>query len=474
MIFTSLEYLVFLPLVFIAFWAISPRRRWAFLLVASYLFYMFWKVEYALIMVVLTLVDFVAGKKIDAAPTLRARRAWLAGSIAANLSMLFFFKYYNFGAAQVNGLLSLLGFSGHVPLADIVLPLGISFHTFQAMSYTLDVYHKRVKPEHHLGYFALFIAYFPQIVAGPIERAGHLIHQLRKQATFSYDQAREGFLLILIGFFKKLVIADNLAVYVDRCYGSWEQVGGSSLLLATYAFAFQIYADFSGYTDIARGSAKLLGVDLAINFRSPYLADSVADFWRRWHISLTSWFRDYVYKPMLGAQANGSRTAAVFVVFALSGVWHGANWTFLAWGMLNAAFYFLNEALIARFPRAFGMRALKPLRILATFNLIAITWVFFRADSLPSAVAILGKIAEHYVLGERNGAWAKDSVGFLNVGIAAGLLLLAGERTWNGSETLRQRFHASRTARWTAYVGLFYATLLLGNLGAKQFIYFQF
>ncbi|MBX9963543.1 MAG: hypothetical protein K2Y35_10830 [Burkholderiales bacterium] len=438
------------------------------------MFYAFWKVEYALIMVVLTIVDFFAGKRIAAAPTLRARRAWLAGSIAANLSMLFFFKYYNFGAAQVNELIARSGLSGHVPLADIVLPLGISFHTFQAMSYTLDVYHKRVKPENHLGYFALFIAYFPQIVAGPIERAGHLIHQLRQRASFSYAQARDGFLLILIGFFKKLVIADNLAVYVDRCYGSWEEVSGSSLLLATYAFAFQIYADFSGYTDIARGSAKLLGVDLAVNFRSPYLADGVADFWRRWHISLTSWFRDYVYKPLRSTQAWGGRTAAVFIVFALSGIWHGANWTFLVWGLLNACFYLLNEALTALFPRTLGMRALKPLRIFLTFNLIAITWVFFRADSVTSAVGILTKIEEHYVFGLMAGRWVKDTLGYLNVGMLASLLLLVVEHFWHGSDALRQRFAASTAARWTAYLALFYSTLLLGNLGAKQFIYFQF
>lgn len=474
MIFTSLEYLIFLPLVFIAFWAISARWRWAFLLVVSYVFYAFWKVEYALIMVVLTLVDFFAGKRIAAASTPGVRRAWLAGSIAANLSMLFFFKYYNFGATHVNELIARSGLSGHVPLADIVLPLGISFHTFQAMSYTLDVYHKRVKPENHLGYFALFIAYFPQIVAGPIERAGHLIHQLRQRASFSYAQARDGFLLILVGFFKKLVIADNLAVYVDRCYGSWEEASGSSLLLATYAFAFQIYADFSGYTDIARGSAKLLGVDLAVNFRSPYLADGVADFWRRWHISLTSWFRDYIYKPLRSTQAWGERTAAVFIVFALSGIWHGANWTFLVWGLLNACFYLLNEALSTLFPRALGMPALKPLRILLTFNLIAITWVFFRADSVASAVGILTKIEEHYVFGLTSGHWVKDALGFLNVGMVASLSLLIAEHFWHGSDALRQRFATSRAARWTAYVALFYSTLLLGNLGAKQFIYFQF
>lgn len=474
MIFTSLEYLVFLPLCFLTFWAIPGRYRWILLLIMSYAFYMFWKAEYVLIMLSLTIIDYFAGQRIDAAVSLRTRRLWLAASLTANLSMLFFFKYYNFAASQVTALGQLFGASLTLPITNILLPLGISFHTFQAMSYNLDIYWKRIKPEPHLGKFALFIAYFPQIVAGPIERAAHLLTQLKEHRSFSYQMAREGLLLILIGFFKKLVIADNLAVFVDDCYGSWNDVRGNYLLLATYAFAFQIYADFSGYTDIARGSARLLGVDLAINFRFPYLANSVSEFWRRWHISLTSWFRDYVYKPLLSSPRNISRTFAVFVVFLLSGVWHGANWTFVAWGLLNALFYFMMERAKTLLPRAFSSRVLTPLWVVVTFNLIAITWVFFRADSLNSATGILGKIFEFVFTGVKEGRAVHESRGFFNVGIICALLTLAAEFAVQGNPQLVARFRTTTWMRWTAYFLLFYGTLLLGNLGAKQFIYFQF
>ena len=474
MIFTSVEYLFFLPLAFVIFWAMASRYRWAFLLAISYAFYMFWKVEYVLIMLVLTVVDFFAGLRIAGAATTAARRWWLAASLVANLSMLFFFKYYNFAATEASGWLHEFGSSVRLPLADIVLPLGISFHTFQAMAYTLDIYHGRIKPERHIGYFALFIAYFPQIVAGPIERAGHLLVQLRQRQVFSYEKAREGFFLILLGFFKKLVIADNLAVYVDQCYGSWDSVRGSSLLLATIAFSFQIYADFSGYTDIARGSAKLLGVDLAINFRMPYLAESVGDFWRRWHISLTSWFRDYIYKPLLSAPAKCSRTLAVFAVFLLSGLWHGANWTFIVWGLLNALFYFLNEKFRALVPSWSSNRFLLPLRILVTFNLIAITWVFFRADSIAGAMGILAKIIGQLTGSGGEGKWITDSIAFFWTGMTAALLVLIAEYLQQSRPGMVERLTCSRSVRWTSYFLLAYSTILLGNLGAKQFIYFQF
>ena len=474
MIFTSIEYLFFLPFAFVFFWTIPSRYRWIFLLIISYVFYMFWKAEYVLIMLVLTIVDFFAGLKIAGATSMHSRRLWLAGSLVANLAMLFFFKYYNFAATETNSLVREFDSAFRLPLADIVLPLGISFHTFQAMSYTLDIYHGRIKPERHIGYFALFIAYFPQIVAGPIERAGHLLVQLKERQVFSYEKAREGFFLILLGFFKKLVIADNLAVYVDQCYGSWDTVRGSSLLLATYAFAFQIYADFSGYTDIARGSAKLLGVDLAINFRMPYLAESVGDFWRRWHISLTSWFRDYIYKPLLTAPAKCSRALAVFAVFLLSGLWHGANWTFIVWGLLNAVFYFLNEKLIAVKPSWAINPFLRPLRILITFNLIAITWVFFRADSIDSAVGIFGKILTQYGGSGSDGKWVAESFGFFWTGMLAGLLILTAEYVQQSRPELVLRMSRMRSVRWTFYFLLTYGAILLGNLGAKQFIYFQF
>jgi D-alanyl-lipoteichoic acid acyltransferase DltB (MBOAT superfamily) len=474
MIFTSIEYLIFLPIVFSVFWAVPRQHGWAFLLAFSYVFYMFWKVEYLLIMLTLTIIGYLSAFKIANAPTTSARRRWLAVTIVANLSILFFFKYYNFAASEASLLLQQIGSDFRLPLADVVLPLGISFYTFQAMSYTLDVYHNRIKPERHIGYFALFIAYFPQMVAGPIERAGHLLNQLKERKAFSYERAREGFFLILLGFFKKLVIADNLAVYVDDCYGSWSVVGGSSLLLATYAFAFQIYCDFSGYTDIARGSAKLLGVDLAINFRMPYLADSIGDFWRRWHISLTSWFRDYVYKPLLSTPQKCSRTAAVFIVFLVSGIWHGANWTFVAWGLLNALFYFVNEKLITLKPSWFSNPRLRPVRIFVTFNLIAVTWVFFRADSVGSAFSILGRIAENYLGLETDAVRVKDSLGFFWTGMLAAILILAAEHYQKTKPDLVLRLVRLRSVRWTIYFFLAYSTILLGNLGAKQFIYFQF
>lgn len=477
MAFTSIEYLLFLPLIVALYYACPRAHRWLLLLVASYAFYMFWKPKYALIMAVLTIIDYVAGPLIYESKTQQRKLLWLWVSLVANLSILFFFKYYNFFSAEVNELATKLGGTTILPVLNVLLPLGISFHTFQAMSYNLDIYHGKQLPERHFGYFALYIAYFPQLVAGPIERGYQLLTELKKDREWNYDQAASGAFLILWGFFKKLVVADNLGVIVDGVYADWTGYTGLEHLITAYAFAFQIYCDFSGYTDIARGSGRLLGVNMVENFNSPYLAQSVAEFWRRWHMSLTSWFRDYVFKPFLGQSRSPRRKyAAVLLVFTLSGIWHGANWTFLMWGLLNAIFYFVGEKFGSskevRVPRA----TKDWLRVFATFNLICLTWIFFRASNVLDGFGILGRVLR---LLTHLDSWKFERLtifplSYLYFGTAAAILMMIAE-WWNQqNEWIAKIRGLSPVRRWALYVFLFYVLILIGNMAPKQFIYFQF
>ena len=382
--FNSLEFLVFFAVVFVLHWALPHRFRWALLLVASWLFYFWWNPWTGLLLVGATLVSWLCAKGIVRTEKTAARRALLALALTASLGCLGVFKYTGF-FASIAGL----------ELAwQIILPVGISFYTFQTLSYVIDVYQGRVAAEVHFGYYALFVSFFPQLVAGPIERPENLLPQLQAQRRFSTDDLAAGGWLLLEGYFKKIVIADGLAPFVDRVFGAPGEALGPEVVLATVLFGVQIYCDFSGYSGIARGAAKLLSIDLMENFRRPYEAKTIREFWRRWHISLTSWFTDYVYIP-LGGNRNGlpRQISNILIVFLLSGLWHGAGWTFVLWGLIHGLYQVggvLLERLRTSPAEADGGPAL-PARV-RTFALVSFPWLFFRAASLEDAAVLLSRI----------------------------------------------------------------------------------
>ncbi len=406
MLFNSLQFLIFLPIVLAVYYIIPKGAKHLWLLAASYYFYMCWNAVYVLLMLLSTVVTYLCGLGLDALgrrelpalKKLRLRRTVLWTSLLINLAILFFFKYFNFAIDSLNALLIHVGFQFNRPAFDVLLPVGISFYTFQALGYTIDVYRGDIYAEKDFFRYALFVSFFPQLVAGPIERSKNLLKQLAVPKSFSYDNFREGLLLMLWGFFLKIVIADRLAILVDTVYGpDYQNFGGFVVIVATLFFAVQIYCDFGGYSSIAMGAAKILGVDLMENFNTPYLSLSTAEFWRRWHISLSSWFRDYVYIPLGGNRKGQARKYLnLIITFGASGLWHGANWTFVVWGLLNGLYQIIGSLLMPlrrSFVRLFGLNenslGHRALRILFTFGLITVSWVFFRASSISMALSML-------------------------------------------------------------------------------------
>jgi alginate O-acetyltransferase complex protein AlgI len=348
MLFNSIDYLIFLPAVIILFYLIPHKYRWIMLLAASYYFYMCWRVEYILLIVTSTMVDYWAGLKMSEKVTQKERKPYLWLSLLVNLGLLFYFKYYGFFVGNLNELFSQFNLLINFQYMNILLPVGISFYTFQTLSYSIDIYRGNAKAEKHLGYFALYVTYFPQLVAGPIERSTRLLPQLRNKPKVSKEDIKFGVNKILLGFFKKLVIADNLAPYVNETYGNLEGSNGTQVYLATLFFGFQIFCDFSGYTDIAMGSARLMGVKLMENFKRPLWQSNLSDFWARWHISLTTWIRDYIYVPLrrAGKDVRGNTLYAAFstiFIMVIIGFWHGASWTFIVFGLAHGALLILQR-----------------------------------------------------------------------------------------------------------------------------------
>ena len=488
MLFNSFEFLLFFPAVLAVYYAAPRVTRIFVLLVASYAFYMAWRPELILLIAGSTLVDYVAARNIGATESRSRRRAWLTLSLSVNLGLLFLFKYAGFATREANELLEALGVAGRVPVLDLPLPVGISFYTFQTLSYTINVFFRRATVERNAGAFALYVAYFPQLVAGPIERSGRLLPQLKDLPPLDAQRCVSGLRLALWGMFKKVVIADRLAVLVDLVYGSPGAYTDEALGLATIFFAFQIYCDFSGYSDIAIGISRVIGVDLMTNFRRPYLALGVRDFWRRWHISLSTWFRDYLYIPLGGSQLPLVRWALVVLfVFLVSGLWHGANWTFVVWGGIHGTLLVL-EGLVGdrartwaeKLPMAGGL--LRGLMRPATFLVVLVAWVFFRAESVSDGFLIVERMAHvpyEALLGEGASlAWLETDAkrlglaGFeLGLAVVAILGLVAAElvrelrgRPWNPPTWLQ----------WSAdYAGLL-GILVLGRFSENAFIYFQF
>jgi D-alanyl-lipoteichoic acid acyltransferase DltB (MBOAT superfamily) len=395
MLFNSLSFAIFLPVVFALYWLLRQhlKSQNILLLISSYVFYGWWDARFLSLIVASTVVDFFLGKYLVKAKSMPSRKWLLSASMLFNLGLLGVFKYYNFFIENFAHLAHSLGFHTDPTLLSIALPVGISFYTFQTMSYTIDIYRKQLEPTHDFIAFAAFVGYFPQLVAGPIERASNLLPQISKPRSFNYRKAVDGLRQALWGFFKKVVIADAVAPLVDQAFTDPNLYSSSALIAGAFLFSVQIYCDFSGYSDIAIGISKLFGIDLMQNFRTPYFSRDIAEFWRRWHISLSTWFRDYLYIPLGGSRGSTLlKVRNTFAIFIVSGFWHGANWTFIIWGLINALL-FLPLLLAKRNRNNLDHPSLKDFhRIAITFIITTIAWVFFRANSLAHAIDYLDGI----------------------------------------------------------------------------------
>lgn len=469
MLFNSVEYLLFLPATVLLYYLLPSAWRWFLLLVASYFFYASWKVEYLALIALSTLVDFVVSNRLGVVKSPLWRKIWLGLSLTTNLGLLYWFKYLKLFLPP-RELIELSSAAAESPLSGelqfalyMVIPVGISFYTFQTLSYTLDVYFGRVKPETHLGKFALFVSFFPQLVAGPIERFGHLRPQLNGLVNWNWDDIRNGLRLILFGFFLKLCIADNLAQTVDPVYASPDSYSSLNLLLGTFLFGFQIYGDFAGYSLIAQGSALLLGIRLMDNFRNPYLSTSISEFWQRWHISLSTWFRDYLYIPLGGNRVRWHRWILnILLVFAVSGFWHGAEWTFVIWGGIHGLMYLLERlfrtlSVPSLLRRLFGWPF--------TFIAVSVAWVFFRASDMGA----MGQIWTSFLTNS-----GTESLQFGAGFILPGLLFLAAEFWLYNHRFDRAVASLHWAVRWMVYALLLICILALGGATNHPFIYFQF
>jgi alginate O-acetyltransferase complex protein AlgI len=482
MIFNSVEFAIFLPVVFLLYWFVTRRNMRAqnmLLLAASYFFYGWWDWRFLALIIFSSTVDFVVGLQLAKTEKPGKRKILLLTSIVVNIGFLGFFKYFNFFAQSFADAFTLLGAHMEPTRLNVILPVGISFYTFQTLSYSIDIYRKKFEPTRDVLAFFAFVSFFPQLVAGPIERARNLLPQFYHPRKADTAKAVDGLRQVLWGLFKKIVIADNCAVYVNEIFGNSDSLSGSTLVLGAVFFAFQIYGDFSGYSDIAIGTARLFGFDLMRNFAYPYFSRDIAEFWRRWHISLSSWFRDYVYIPLGGSRGSTwIRIRNTFIIFIVSGFWHGANWTFIVWGALNAL-YFLPLLLLNRNRQhleivAAGRRfpsARELLGMGVTFGLTVFAWIFFRAEDLSHAFAYIGGIFSPSFFSV---PWfeGRDKAAVTLVMI---LLLMIVE--WLGREEpyaiARVGRGWNKSLRWTFYYAL--VIVIFYFSGEQQvFIYFQF
>jgi len=454
---------------------------------------MCWKAEYLILILVSTLIDYFAAILMAKQTKPLNRKIYLGLSLFVNLGLLFSFKYFNFFNDSLRLVFDQLNIFYNIPTFNVLLPVGISFYTFQTLSYTIDVYRKKRDPEKHLGIFALYVAFFPQLVAGPIERSTRLLPQLVKKYNFDYDRVTDGLKLMLWGFFKKVVIADRIAVIVNQVYNNPQDAAGLPLLIGTYLFAFQIYCDFSGYSDIAIGAAKIFGINLMENFRRPYFAKSIREFWQRWHVSLSTWFRDYLYISLGGSKTTKWRWYYnIMIVFLVSGLWHGANWTFVIWGGLHGSYYLFSywtRNIRVRLTHIFKLDKVpfiqKLIRIVFIFHIVVLGWIFFRANSLSDAIFIITHLFTGIGDVFFNILHIGQGRGVLNyvfalpkyeMVIAAIALMVLGlhhliQRKQPASVWLKSK---PIWIRWIFYYGLLLSILIFGYLEPNEFIYFQF
>lgn len=473
MLFNSMAYAIFLPLVFLIYWIIPHKFRWILLLISSYYFYMSWNAKYVVLILTTTCISYICAILLERFDAKTMRRLILLMSLLVCLGILFVFKYYNWTMSSLSSL-----FKTEVKPIDLILPVGISFYTFQTLGYVIDVYRRDIQAERHFGIYATFISFFPQLVAGPIERTGNLLPQIKAEHKFNYEESGYGIRLILWGLYKKVVIADNLGLMVDKVYGAVGDYSGFSLLLATLFFSFQIYCDFSGYSDIARGSAQLLGIKLIENFKSPYFSASIREFWSRWHISLSSWFRDYVYIPLGGNRVSKIRNIVnTIATFLISGLWHGASWSFVAWGGAHGVAQIYENA--------FGIKKQKErdiywwIRVFCVFCFAMIVWLFFRANSMRDSMYVV-----RYMF---SGIWYP--IQYLKAGIETfGIDLRAGLRLiivyllplclfdyFSLREDIIAWIGKKRSIiRHTVMIIIVLVILLYGYYGQSTFVYFQF
>lgn len=487
MLFNSVDFAIFLPVVFLLYWFVAKNDRRLqniLLLIASYFFYASWDYRFLFLLIFSTVLDYITGIKMGEAISREKKRFWFWLSVVVNLGFLGVFKYYNFFVASFAAGLSQLGLKTDFWTLNVILPVGISFYTFHGLSYVIDIYQNRIRPEKNFIDYSVFVSFFPLLVAGPIERATHLLPQVKLQRSFDYTKAVDGLRQILWGLFKKIVIADNCAEFANAIFNNSAAFSGSTLVLGALFFAFQIYCDFSGYSDIAIGTARLFGIDLFRNFAFPYFSRDIAEFWRRWHISLSSWFRDYLYIP-LGGSKGGTwmKVRNTFIIFLVSGFWHGANWTFIIWGALNAL-YFLPSLLLHKNRNNMDIvatgRLLPTLRdllnITITFGLTVFAWIFFRAQNVHHAVQYISRIFSGSLFYMPEKAAFAGSTN--NLFILFLLLVLFVIMEWIG----RAHQYAiadvglkwPRMMRWGFYSFILFLMAMYMSTSGSAFIYFQF
>ena len=480
MLFNSLQFIIFFTVIVSVYFSIPHKFRWMLLLGASYYFYMCWKAEYLISIIVSTLIDYYAGIQMGKSKVKAIRTKYLMLSLLVNLGLLFSFKYFNFFNDSLRAMFEHFNIFYNIPAFKLLLPIGISFYTFQTLSYSIDVYRGHKEPEKHLGIFALYVAFFPQLVAGPIERSTRLLPQFYEKHNFDYNRICNGLSLMLWGFFKKLVIADRLAIYVNQVYNNPDNYQGLPVLIATYFFAFQIYCDFSGYSDIAIGGAKVLGFDLMINFNRPYFSTSIPEFWKRWHISLSTWFKYYLYIPLGGNRVTKWRHYYnLLVVFLVSGLWHGANWTFIAWGALHGCYILLfiqtrqirheicELLYLNKVPKV-----KKLVSIFLTFHMVVFAWMFFRANSLRDCFTLITNLFKTSF----SGIELQAGLNNYELTIAVISIVLLGLFHVSQGPRSTARFLSSMPvyARWLICYFLLFSILIFGQYNMTEFIYFQF
>ena len=483
MLFNSIEFIIFLLIIYSLYWfgfKDNRRKQNILLLIGSYIFYGWWDWRFVSLLLLSTLIDYSFGLLIHKIEDIKRRKLFLWLSIFNNLIILCIFKYYNFFAQSFQDLFEGMGFHVSPYLITVALPVGISFYTFHGMSYVFDIYNKKTTPTKAFVDYALFVSFFPLLVAGPIERATHLLPQICKPRIFNYTQSVHGLRLILWGLFKKIVIADSLASLVDRIFSNYDTMSGLSLILGAFFFAVQIYGDFSGYSDIARGTAKLFGFELLINFKFPYFSRDIAEFWRRWHISLSSWFRDYLYIPLGGSKQGVVKAVRnTFIIFLVSGFWHGANWTFIFWGGLHAL-YFMPLLLLKRNRKNTGEIApnsalpgfKEAINILLTFVIVCIAWIFFRANSINEAFNYIAGVFTHPLL---NGAEVQLYKTYLYLPLVFLPLIIVEWKSRN-QEDIVHFFDSMNNSyvRYATYFAVFFMIFMFGSFEETAFIYFQF
>jgi len=497
MLFNSLQFLIFFPIVCLIYFIIPHKTKWIWLLLASYYFYMCWNPKYALLMFTSTLITWLSGIFIDKFNRQKnpkkasiKKKLTVAASFVSNLSILFFFKYFDFAIDNINVLLNAFNLQLISPSFDVILPVGISFYTFQALSYTMDIYREEIPAEKNLFRYMLFVSFFPQLVAGPIERSKNLIHQLRERHIFDIARIKKGLLLMLWGFFQKLVIADRAAIAVNTVYNNYTEFGGVELVIATVLFALQIYRDFSSYTDIAKGAAQVMGFKLMDNFHQPYFSRSISEFWRNWHISLSGWLKDYLYIPLGGNRKGKIRKYInIMIVFLASGLWHGASWNFVIWGAIHGLYQVIGGITLNLRKKICGLLSINRtshshhfVQRAITFILVCFGWIFFRANSLSDAKGIINAIFTQW------NPWILTDGTLYEIGLDHNqifVLLLAGAVLfmvscfrYYGVELRTKIMKSNVYTRWAVAFVMIFVILIFGIYGPgydeSQFIYFQF